>query len=271
MVRGKVGDGVVQPVVLKSSVLGGCGVPHGFSTRVGGVSAGVFASLNFGNPSDLPEGQRDSRETIARNFGLLLGAVGAEGRRVVQVHQVHGAAVHVVRRGAELSEITWGDVKADAIVTDEPRAVVAVRVADCTPVLLSSEDGGVVGAVHAGWRGVVGGVVERAVEVMRGLGARGIVGAIGPCISGGEFEIGEEVVRAFRGVFGDDGALVWEVGGGKGRADMKACLARQLAGVGVERVEVVAGCTVRDAELFYSHRRERGVTGRMVGVIGARG
>jgi copper oxidase (laccase) domain-containing protein len=65
--------------------------------------------------------------------------------------------------------------------------------------------------------------------------------------------------------------LVWEVGGGKGRADMKACLARQLAGVGVERVEVVAGCTVRDAELFYSHRRERGVTGRMVGVIGARG
>lgn len=262
---------MVQPVVLMSSVLGGCGVPHGFSTRVGGVSAGVFATLNFGNPSDLPDAQRDSRETIARNFGLLLGAVGAAGRRVVQVHQVHGAEVHVVRRGANMPEITWGDVKADAIVTDDPGLVVAVRVADCTPVLLASEDGGVVGAVHAGWRGVVGGVVERAVVAMRGLGARGIVAAIGPCISGAEFEIGEDVVRAFRGVFGDDSALVWDVGGGKGRADMKACLAKQLAGVGVERVEVVAGCTVRDAALFFSHRRERGVTGRMVGVIGARG
>ena len=265
-------------------------VPHAFSTRPGGVSvatpAADFSSLNFGNPGELTE-HRDPPGNIARNFELLAGAIGGRGREIVQVHQVHGAGVHVVRRG-ERAHPTAHDTKADAVVTDDPARLLAVRVADCCPILLASGDGSVVGAVHAGWRGVVcengsgagtateagtgrWGVLAPVVASMRSLGAGSIRAAIGPCISAASFEVGPEVLEAFGAVFGsgcERRGLVWVGDGGKGFVNLQACLRVQLEALGVEVIDTVARCTVAEPELFFSHRRERGRTGRMVGMIG---
>lgn len=271
-------------MILRSEMLSHAGVPHGFTTRLGGVSPPPFASLNFGNPGELPPGvARDPRENIAENFRRLLAGVGAEDRRIVQVHQVHGPEVLVVRRGeAPAESMLLGDVKADAIVTDDPGCVLAVRVADCCPVLMASEDGAVVAAVHAGWRGVISGVAAAAVRAMEGLGARSIIAAIGPCISADHFEVGPEVVEEFQRVFGARTPIVRprtpatrdgptaSPSEGKALVDLKGALSEQLRACAVERVETLPHCTVRDAELFFSHRRERGVTGRMVAVIGPR-
>ncbi|MFZ4572850.1 MAG: polyphenol oxidase family protein [Phycisphaerales bacterium] len=263
---------MTPPMLLSAPTLSQLTVPHAFSTRVGGVSLAPFDSLNFGNPSELPAGVgRDPRECIAANFERAAATLGCAERKILQVHQVHGAVVHVAKRGdAPAPPITWGDVKADAIVTDDPGVLAVIRVADCTPVLLASSDGRVVGAVHAGWRGVVAGVLKRAMEEMRALGASAIVAAIGPCIGADEFEVGPEVVEVFRREFGNDPRFAWDVGGGKGRVDLKACLAHQASVGGAVAVDVLPYCTVRDASLFFSHRRDKGVTGRMIGMIGPR-
>lgn len=258
----------VGAVVYRSGVVEATGAPHGFSTRVGGVSCGMFDSLNLGNPGELAAERRDPPANIGENYRRILGAIGAAGRELVEVHQVHGADVHVARRGGR-AHAGERDTRADAIVTDDPGRVVAIRVADCAPVLLASADGRVVATIHAGWRGVVGGVAVRAVEAMRALGAGEIVGAVGPCISGEAFEVGPEVVAEFERVFGS-GAPVRGGSGDRSFVDLKECLRRQLAGCGVSRVEVSDRCTVRDAGEFYSHRREKGMTGRMAGVIGPR-
>ncbi|MBY0113509.1 MAG: polyphenol oxidase family protein [Phycisphaerales bacterium] len=275
---------------LISPLLCDCRVPHGFSTRVGGVStptpAADFSSLNFGNPGDLLE-HRDPPANIARNFEILAQAIRATGREIVQVHQVHGPQVHVVRRG-QPSHPTAHDTKADAIVTDDPSRLLAVRVADCCPILLSSSDGTVVAAVHAGWRGVVcsnestathsgsaasRGVLAPAVHAMQSLGARAIRAVIGPCISFDHFEVGPEVLAEFRAAFGEgceSRGLIRTLPTGKGFVNLQACLGEQLKGLGVDAVDTIARCTVAEPELFFSHRRDRGRTGRLVGIIGPR-
>lgn len=211
----------------------------------------------------------------------MLVSIGAVGRRVVEVHQVHGATVLPVRRG----EGAWADPtpKGDALVTDDPSVVVAVRVADCAPVLLASDDGRVVGAVHAGWRGVVAGVLPNAVRAMMamatGLEGAGISAAIGPCIEAASFEVGEEVVAEFARVFGArareivyaPGSIATAAGtiNTKHHVDIKAALRIQLASMGVDRVDVIAGCTLCESERFFSHRRDGLRSGRLVAVIGA--
>ncbi|MCC6230401.1 MAG: laccase domain-containing protein [Phycisphaerales bacterium] len=291
-----------EPRLLRSELLTRLGVPHAFSTRIGGVSRAVFASLNFGNPAEFKGEQRDPPSNIHLNLELVQHSIGAAGREVVQVFQVHGASVHVLTSGKE-SHPTHNDTKADAMVTGDPSRVLVVRVADCAPILLSSGDGRVVGAVHAGWRGVVSGVLLNAVRVMRAEGAREIVAAIGPCIGAESFEVGPEVldefVRAFGpGVVGDlpggwrvgdaintgggvrrEGAdvntplVAWRREGGKAQVDLRAALVVQLRDVGIDSacIEQVGGCTVKDVSLYFSHRRDQGKTGRLIGMIGVRG
>lgn len=265
---------VETPAPIRSALLARLGVPHGFSTRVGGVSPAPFDSLNFGNPSDLAPERRDPVVNLRENWARLLAAIGAGGRGVVQVHQVHGAAVRVARAGEAAA--TGPDPRADAIVTDDPGLMAGVRVADCAPVLMSAGDGRIVAAVHAGWRGVVDGVARAAVLAMRGLGAERIAAAVGPCISAVHFEVGPEVVAEFEHVFGARAPVLEHCDAGAARAgkafiDLKEALRIQLREAGVAEVEVLPHCTVAEAGLFFSHRRDRGVTGRMVGVIGPRG
>lgn len=266
-------EGPDTPGLIVSPGLLALGVPHAFTTRAGGVSSGPFASLNFGNPMDLPADRRDPPANIAENFRRVLRGIGAEGREVVQVYQVHGAAAQVFRRGEPSRDTSPDgprDFKADALVTDDASRVVAVRVADCVPVLLSSGDGRIVAAVHAGWRGVVAGVAGEAVRAMRDLGAKDITAAIGPGIGPEAFEVGPDVVAEFRRVFGD-AAPVREHADGKGHADLQAALEFQLRGCGVSAIDAIRRCTASAPEVFFSHRRDKGVTGRMIGLIGPRG
>lgn len=268
---------------LSGESLRAIGVAHAFSTRHGGVSTGIFDSLNFGNPSDLPREQRDPPSNIDRNLAILLGAAGvaaAEDKEIVQVYQIHGAKAHVVRAGSPThpdspDPITGEsrDTKADAIVTDDPARVLCVRTADCTPILLASRDGRVVGAVHAGWRGVIAGVAARALEAMRSLGATDIHAVIGPCISQAHFEVGPEVVREFANAFGTNSPCrVVDSANphSKGFVDLQAALRIQLAQAGVREVETIDLCTVARPDLFFSHRRDNGRTGRMAAIIAPR-
>jgi polyphenol oxidase len=271
---------MLAPCLLHSDVLAACGVPHAFSTRVGGVSKGIFESLNFGNPGDLPPGEKDPPDTIARNWALLKETLdaacatsGCATRTVLHVHQVHGRDVDVVPRAREWLDRPQADPKADAIVTDDPRVLVSVRLADCAPILLASADGAIVAAVHAGWRGVVAGVAPAAIASMHALGARDIRAAIGPCISIDALEVGDEVVAEFNVVFGDRPDIIVRREWPKPHIDIKQALVVQLREAGVHEIDVSPVCTVREARaggLCFSHRGHAGRTGRMVGVIGPR-
>jgi len=251
-------------VYYDSPLLEGAGVPHAFSTRIGGVSPPPFDLLNLGNPS---EGDaRDDWERIHENYRRLQEAIGWNGRERLWVHQVHGGDVAQARRTD--GEFRSG-CQADAIVGDDPQRLLAVRAADCVPILISTVSGGMVAAVHAGWRGVVTNVVANAIAK---LGEpRRLLAAIGPCIGMEAFEVGPEVLAAFEKAFGPDAPLERRAGG-KGRVDLRQAVRSQLirAGLSTDRIDVSDRCTHRDAGEFYSHRRDRGVTGRMAALIAPR-
>lgn len=245
------------------------GVPHAFSTRLGGVSRGQFDSLNFGNPSELVGDARDPRENIARNIALTLDIMGTPSREVVQVHQVHGGDVHVVRAG-QPAHHGRDDTKADAIVTDDPSRIAMVRIADCGPVLLACETGRVVAAVHAGWRGVLAGVVSNALGAMRDLGARDIRAAIGPCIRVDAFEVGEDVAQQFADSFPRVSVVQRREHWPKPHVDVLAAIMAQLHEADVTHVEVVGECSFARSDLYFSHRRDGSRSGRMAAFIGPR-
>jgi len=242
------------------------GVRHAFSTRIGGVSEGAFASLNLGNPSGEV---LDSSDHIAENYRRFLKAAGCEGKVMRKVNQVHGAQVLWMNSQTDCGQAP----SADAIACDDARCVACVRVADCVPVLLASDDGKIVAAVHAGWRGVVAGVVPAAVKEIRNRDGEGgeMFAAIGPSIGAGNFEVGIEVVEEFRRVFGTDAPAQMQCGG-KGHVDLRMSIELQLRASGVDgdHIDGTDRCTFRDADDFFSHRREHGVTGLMAAVISPR-
>lgn len=250
-------------VTYVSPLLRAVGVPHAFSTRIGGISPPPFDSLNLGNPSGCDA--RDDSDRIRRNYRLLLRASGCEGRELLAVHQVHGGEVVHIKPGQPHDNNT----KADALVSDDPARVLSVRVADCVPVLLSTTDGRAVAAIHAGWRGVIAGVATTALEILRTHGGN-VVAAIGPSISFDAFEVGPEVLDEFARTFGSD-APMRQQADGKGRIDLRECLRLQLlaAGVPVEQIDQTDRCTHTRADEFFSHRRDNGISGRMAAVIAA--
>lgn len=256
-------------VTYFSPLLRAIGVRHAFSTRIGGTSPKPFDSLNLGNPNGCDI--QDLSERIRHNYALLLAATGLSEKSHAYLHQVHGARVVHVRPGRPHNN----DEKGDALVSDDPARVLSVRVADCVPVLLGTEDGRMVAAVHAGWRGVIAGVVLEAVRQMRAIcstGAQEILAAIGPSISYDNFEVGAEVLEEFSRVFGPRAAIRQEANA-KGRVDLRESLRRQLltAGIAECNIDLTDRCTYRDADEFFSHRRDKGISGRMAAVISATG
>ena len=254
-------------VYYRSPRLAALGVPHAFSTRLGGVSVGPFASLNLGNPAG--QARQDAPENIAENYRRLHAAVGCENRRRYFAHQVHGAIVLDPAVHAQTDSIHGGCEigKGDALVTADPAVLLSVRTADCVPVLLADVTGGRVAACHAGWRGVVAGVVVEALKSFDDP-AR-VVAAIGPGIGYDAFEVGPEVADEFDRVFGPD-APTRRLAEGKARVDLKRALVVQLqrAGVPADAIDTTDRCTVTHADEFFSHRRDHGLTGRMAAVIG---
>jgi polyphenol oxidase len=199
-----------------------------FTTRRGGVSEGPYASLNLGLWTDDDAGRvRDNRERVR-------AAVGAE--RLAQGRQVHGTRVVVDAEGIE---------EADGQVTTVPGVAAMVLVADCLPVALAGPER--VGMVHAGWRGLAAGVLDGGVEAT-GAVAAAIGPGIGPCC----YEVGDDV----RAVFGTREPTL----------DLNAIARARLEAAGVRDIHDCGLCTSCDAERFFSHRRDRGVTGRQAGL-----
>lgn len=241
------------------------GVKHAFSTRLGGISPPPFDSLNLGNPSGSTV--QDDYARIWRNYDRLHSAIDCPAGPPLRVHQVHGAEVLWVRAGEEFDTSR----QADALVSSDGSRVLSIRVADCVPALLARRDGQTVAAVHAGWRGVVGGVAVAALRELAGKGpASEVYAAIGPCIGYDDFEVGPEVLDQFRLAFGSRTPMR-QATGGKGYIDLRQALLMQLteAGVPLNQIDQTDRCTYRHRDEFFSHRRDGGVTGRMAGIIQA--
>lgn len=252
-------NGVVMYV---SPILEAIGVRHAFSTRIGGVSDGAFAWLNLGNP---PGRQRDTEENLVENRRRLLAAMGCGGCTLVHVEQVHGAAV------VDACQVGGGR-QADGLISSDRQRAVAIRTADCVPVLVSDEGGRTVAAVHAGWRGIVAGVIASAIETVRGSsGHAALAAAIGPCIGAQAYEVGPEVLEVFAEAFSPHAPVV-RGSDGKGYVDLRQAVRRQLVESGVEEdaIDLSDRCTHRDGGEFFSHRRDGPVTGRMMAVIAPR-
>jgi YfiH family protein len=231
--------------VLTSSVLDLPGVRHAFFTRQGGVSQGIYASLNVGLGSrDDPAAVRENRRRAAARFGAS---------DVVTVYQVH-SALAVEARGA------WpGDPpQADAIVTTTPGLVCGALAADCAPVLLADAEARVIGAAHAGWKGALGGVVEAVVAAMAARGARRerICAAVGPCIAPQSYEVGLEFLERFAAEDGAYDAYFAPAASAEKRLfDLPGFVLGRLRTAGVTQCEWVGRDTCAEAELFFSNRR----------------
>lgn len=230
--------------------------PHGFPTRVGGVSTGALASLN----TALSVG--DAAEAVSTNLARLAAAIGVAPAALATVSQVHGDVVREARQGG-------GQGEADGLWSRTPGVAVGVRTADCLPILLEDAEAGLVAAVHAGWRGVVAEIVVRAVEQLERVGARraALRAVIGPAIQRCCFEVGGDLPSRFAAAFGDE--VVVEVAGkAKRHLDLALAARRSLERAGLQPANLgqLPHCTACD-ERFFSHRRDRGVTGRHLALI----
>jgi YfiH family protein len=255
-------------VFYLSPLLARAGVPHAFSTRIGGVSSGPFASLNLGNPSDSEI--KDTADNIATNYRRLHEAIGCADRARCFVHQVHGCAIANASNRADFTN----NRPADALVSNAPAQLLAIRTADCIPILLATDDGRFVAAVHAGWRGIVANIIQHAGDELRriaGSTCAKLLAAIGPCISKPHFEVGPEVLSHFEQAFGST-APIDRSPDGKGHVDLPRAAYLQLLACGLspDHIDITDRCTFRDADEFFSHRRDRGVTGRMAALVGVR-
>ena len=237
------------PAHLQSEALASVSsVAHGFFTRHGGVSTGIFASLNCGF------GSSDETQNVAENRARISRALQVEPERLATVHQVHGTNVHIIGEpGGKIQP-----ERADAVATNVPGYALSVLTADCAPILLADPDASVVAAAHAGWRGALDGIVAATVSAMSDLGAspNGTIASIGPCIGSATYEVGPEFPipfverdpenrRFFQNAPRPDHFIF----------DLPGFVAATLDTAGVGIVEHVSGDTLSEEDRFFSYRR----------------
>jgi YfiH family protein len=283
-----------NPLLVRAGVLSRIRwIRHGFSTRSGGVSEAYGKhALNLGYT------KHDTHGAVDENRAILLralGAVDADGKPwpLVRLRQIHSDIIHRVDRPSD--QILSGD----GLVTDTPRLVLAVQTADCLPVLLADRKRKAVGAFHAGWRGTLARIVEKGVGAMRlhfGSAPEDLRAAIGPGIASCCYAVGEEVRERFHAQFAYAGDLFREATESDpvherypllfltarapghsdvGRIiylDLREANRRQLLDAGLAKTNIAAldFCTACRTDLFFSHRAEKGVTGRQMGAVGIR-
>ncbi len=219
---------------------------HGFFTRRGGASSGVFSGLNCG------AGSSDQSDVVSINRARVAHALDVLPAALVSANQVHSADVVTVTEPGEVP-----GRPADALVTATPGVALSVLTADCMPVLLADHEAGVVGAVHAGWRGALAGVLEATLDAMEELGAsrEGIAAVIGPCISQRAYDVGPEFLDAF---LVEDPDYHWFFANGQGDRylfDLPGFGLKRLRAAGVGHAEWTRHCTWSQPDLFYSYRR----------------
>jgi YfiH family protein len=238
---------------------------HGVFTRLGGVSRPPWASLNLGSTVG------DDPRAVQRNHELIWNALRLDGARACTVWQVHGADAVVATPPPVATPNGWRWLaRADGLVTDRPGLPLVMRFADCVPIFLYDSVRGAIGLAHAGWRGTVAGVGPSTVHAMqRAFGSQpaDIWAGLGPSIGPECYRVGVEVVAAVRGSFGDVEGLVGQAEDGSAHLDLWAANRLALERAGVEQIEVAGLCTACHTDEFYSHRAERGRTGRFGAVL----
>ena len=250
---------------LESQSLKGTDIAHGFFGRTGGVSTGLYASLNCG------PGSQDAPEAVSENRRRVLSGLAKGGEaRLVTLYQIHSAEAVSVEAPWQPSD----NPKADGMATDRAGIALGILAADCAPVLLADPAAAVVAAVHAGWRGALAGVVEAGIAAMVSLGAdpARISAAIGPCIGPASYEVGLEFEAGFTAADGRN-ARFFRPGArpDKRLFDLPGFVLARLAAAGVLRAEWIGRDTFAEADLFFSnrraaHRRER-ECGRLLSAI----
>lgn len=222
------------------------GVTHAFFGRAGGVSTGIYASLNAGT------GSRDGADAIRENRHRIAAAFGMAAERLVGVHQVHSPTSVFV-------DAPWSAERphADALVTTTPGHTISVLTADCAPVLLADEAAGVIAAAHAGWKGALAGVLESTVRLMCAHGAEPtrIAAAIGPCIHQASYEVGHELGARFSDTRAEFARYFAPGCDGKLRFDLPGFCADRLKEAGVGHAEILPLDTYALPEALFSHRR----------------
>ncbi len=237
---------------------------HGFMTRAGGVSDGVYASLNCGY------GSNDETARVAENRRRAAARLGLPGAALVTVYQTHSTRVAEVAA----PHAPTGAPEVDAMVTDRPGIALGILTADCAPVLLADVESRVVGAAHAGWRGAVSGIVEETIEAMERKGARRtrILAAIGPCIGRESYEVGPEFPAPFVAQDAANARFFRPAArAGHFMFDLASYVEARTRAAGVADVERARADTCADAERFFSYRRttQQGLRdyGRLVSLI----
>jgi YfiH family protein len=257
-----------EPMLTSDALSALDGIRHGFFTREGGVSSGVFASLNVGF------GSGDAHDAVVENRRRAEAALGFPGGSLVTVHQHHSAEV-------ALAAAPWGHGNApqtDAMVCHTPGVLLGVLTADCAPVLFADAGNGVIGAAHAGWKGAKAGVLEATLEAMAGLGAdrAATVAAVGPCIAQASYEVGDEFFYDFLGDSAENERFFAPAARENHHLfDLAGYVEARLAAAGVRTVEVLGADTYGDDARFFSYRRAchagEADYGRLLSAIGIEG
>jgi YfiH family protein len=238
-----------KPDPLRSHLLENAaagGIRHGYFTRAGGVSDGIYRGLNIGT------GSNDDPESVTENRRRVAGWMGVAADRLLTAHQLHSPDV-IVATGP----FSGDRPRADAIVTDRPGIAVAASTADCGPVLFADASSRIIGAAHAGWKGALTGVLENTISAMVKLGAQreNIIAVLGPSISPRSYEVGAEFVRRFE----DDDAgnaryFSPSANAGHSMFDLNRYTVDRLVRAGVQAA-MLDRCTYAEDDLFYSYRR----------------
>ncbi len=238
---------MLQPIEI-AALSGMTGLAHGFFTRAGGVSDGLYGSLNCGI------GSHDERPRVLENRARVARHLGTGPDRLLTCHQIHSATALLVTEPWQVD----AQPKADALVTRTPGLALAALAADCAPLLFADPVARVVAAAHAGWKGALGGIVEATLDTMETAGARraDIVAAIGPCISQPAYEVGPEFQAAFTAKQ-PDYARYFSIPAGEQRAhfDLPGFIAHRLTAAGVRGIHLSGVCTYADPNRFFSYRR----------------
>ena len=252
---------------IRSSVISS---PHGFSTRAGGVSDGMFATLNLGM------NRGDEKARVTENWNRFLDSAGIDIREFVCGKQVHGNRGHIAgendkRRAYGIYPDGRDLIECDGYVTFEDNVPLAIFTADCVPLLLEDSKAGIVGAIHCGWRSTALDIEKNAIDAFTSLSSdvENIHAAIGPAIDKCCFEVGGEVIEAMRDLIGEDVDRFYTARADKFMLDLRGIVRYRLIMLGVRdtNIETVGECTMCNPDRYYSHRGTKGNRGSLACVI----